>query len=203
MAGGRTGPKRIIFFSPVSFDLRSHLTLLIKPRRNQFNKRTLLFLTRLTSASGAVHLEISPAQPTPGSMTTTISGEGTTSVVAARGKVNGDDHSSELRAAWASAADAPHVSNVTTDKDRLHAYTLVLKTGPAPAVPPVPTIGGGSYLVPTKHTGVCPRGRAPSNYRASNHVSVLNAGSARGRELRRFLKHTAIHGRLDRPTPLT
>ena len=107
-------------------------------------------------------------------MTNTISGEGTTSVVAARGKVNGDDHSSELRAAWASAADAPHVSNVTTDKDRLHAYTLVLKTGPAPgpAVLPVPTIVGGSSLVPTKHTGVCSRGRAPSNYRA-NYVSSI------------------------------
>ena len=68
-----------------------------------------------------------------------------------------------------------------TDKDRLHAYTLVLKTGPAPglAVPPVPTIGGGSYLVPTKHTGVCSRGRAPSNYRASNHVSVLKLRPSR------------------------
>ena len=142
----------------------------------------IYLILAVTTASGAVHLEISPAQPTPGSMTTTISGEGTTSVVAARGKVNGDDHS-ELRAALASAAaDAPHVSNVTTDKDRLHAYTLVLKTGPAPglAVPPVPTIGGGSYLVPTKHTGVCSRGRAPSNYRrASNHVSVLELRPSR------------------------
>ena len=127
-----------------------------------------------TAAAGAVHHEISPAQPTPGSMTTTISGEGTTSVVAARGKVSGDDHS-ELLAARASAVDAPHVSNATTDKDRLHAYTLVLKTGPAPglAVPPVPTIVGGSSLVPPKkHTGVCSRGRSPSNYRA-NYVSVL------------------------------
>ena len=30
----------------------------------------------------------------------------------------------------------------------------------------------------------------------------FNAGSTHERELRRFLKHTAIHGRLGRPTPL-
>ena len=137
----------------------------------------IYLILAVTTASGAVHLEISPAQPTPGSMTTTISGEGTTSVVAARGKVNGDDHS-ELLAARASAVAASHVSNVTTDKDRLHAYTLVLKTGPAPglAVPPVPTIGGGSYLVPTKHTGVCSRGRSPSNHGVATPAASRHGG---------------------------
>ena len=122
-----------------------------------------MFLVNLiltaTAATGAVHLEISPAQSTPGSTTTTISGEGTTSVVAAligMMKVNSDDLLPG-RAARASAADAPlstttirYVSNVTTDQDLLHdAYALALKTGPA-AVPPVPTIVGGSpRIVPT------------------------------------------------------
>ena len=70
-------------------------------------------------------------------------------------KVNSDDLLPG-RAARASAADAPlstttirYVSNVTTDQDLLHAYALALKTGPA-AVPPAPTIVGGSpRIVPT------------------------------------------------------
>ena len=37
----------------------------------------------------------------------------------------------------------------------------------------------------------------------SQGSQIINAGSGRGWELRGFLKHTAIHGRLDRPTPLT
>ena len=48
----------------------------------------------------------------------------------------------------------------------------------------------------------CPRhtrGEAP---RVKSLV-FINTGSTHERELRRFLKHTAIHGRLDRPTPLT
>ena len=133
---------------------------------------TQLYSSLTSAATGAVHLEISPAQSTPGS--TTISGEGTTFVVAALMKVIGDDLIlPELWRARAFAAEAPlptatirYVSNTTTDQDLLHAYALALKTGPAPgpADPPVPTIvGGSSRIVPTT---ICSssRGRTPTNY---------------------------------------
>ena len=124
----------------------------------------ICLILAVTAATGAVHLEISPAQSTPGSTTTTISGEGTTFVVAALMKVIGDDLLPELGQARAFAADTPlptttirDVSNATTDL--LHVYALALKTGPAPgpADPPVPTIivGGSSRIS---------RGRTPTNY---------------------------------------
>ena len=160
-----------------------------------------MFLVNLiltaTAATGAVHLEISPAQSTPGSTTTTISGEGTTSVVAAligMMKVNSDDLLPG-RAARASAADAPlstttirYVSNAKIDL--LHAYALALKTGPAPgpADPPVPTIVGGSSRIS--------RGRTPTNYVSELPLSVGNLHSAcvskQNRLANTLLRHTPL-----------
>ena len=147
----------------------------------------IYLILAVTAATGAVHLEISPAQSTPGSTTTTISGEGTTFVVAALMKVIGDDLLiPELGQARAFAADTPlptttirYVSNATTDQDLLHAYALALKTGPAPgpADPPVPTIVGGSFrIVPT--TICSSRGRTPTNCVSELPLSVGNLHSA-------------------------
>ena len=144
----------------------------------------IYLILAVTAATGAAHLEISPAQSTPGSTTTTISGEGTTFVVAALMKVIGDDLLiPELGRAFAAEAPLPtatirYVSNTTTDRDLLHAYVLALKTGPAPgpADPPVPTIvGGPSRIVPTT---ICSRGRTPTNYVSELPLSVGNVHTA-------------------------
>ena len=118
--------------------------------------------------------------------TTTISGEGTTSVVAALMEVIGDDLLPEFGQARAFAADTPlpttticYVSNATTDL--LHVYALALKTGPAPgpADPPVPTIVGGSpRIVPTTMVSlICSHGRTPTNYVSELPLSVGNLPS--------------------------
>ena len=146
----------------------------------------ICLILAVTAMTGAAHLEVSPAQSTPGSTTTTISGEGTSVVAALRMKVNGDDLlPDELGRARAFVADAPlptttirYVSNATTDQDLLHAYALALKTGPAPgpADPPVPTIvGGSSRIVPTT---ICSRGRTPTNCVSELPLSVGNLHSA-------------------------
>ena len=147
----------------------------------------ICLILAVTAATGAIHLEMSPAQSTPGSTTTMISGEGTTFVVAALMKVIGDDDDLILpELGRAIAADAPlptttirYVSNATTDQDLLHAYALALKTGPAPgpADPPVPTIvGGSSRIVPTNT--ICSRGRTPTNCVSELPLSVGNLHSA-------------------------
>ena len=153
----------------------------------------LICLILAATATGAVHLEVSPAQLTPGSTTTTISGEGTTFSVAALMKVIGDD----LLPGRAFAAEAPlptttirYVSNATTDQDLLHAYALALKTGPAPgpADPPVPTIVGGSSRIS--------RGRTPTNYVSELPLSVGNLHSAcvskQNRLANTLLRHTPL-----------
>ena len=137
--------------------------------------------------------------------TTTISGEGTTSVVAALMEVIGDDLLPELCQARAFAADTPlpttticYVSNATTDL--LHVYALALKTGPAPGpadLPVVPTIvGGSSRIVPTTKLLICSRGRTPTNYVSELLLSVGNLHSAcvskQNRLANALLRHTPL-----------